>query len=49
MSDTGIHLEPHVEPGDDVDVASGSMIVASVPTGHAVQRRVVTTTVVPPR
>jgi acetyltransferase-like isoleucine patch superfamily enzyme len=46
---TGIHMEPHVEIGDDVQVASGSVIVASVPAGHAVKRRIVTTTVVPPR
>jgi acetyltransferase-like isoleucine patch superfamily enzyme len=46
---TGIHLEPHVELGDDVQVASGSVIVASVPKGHAVKRRVVTTAVVPRR
>jgi len=46
---TGIHVEPHVEIGDDVQVASGSVIVASVPAGHAVKRRVVTTTVVPRR
>ena len=46
---TGIHLEPYVELGDDVQVASGSVIVASVPTGHAVKRRVVTTAVVPQR
>ena len=46
---TGIHIEPHVKLGDDVEVASGSVIVASVPTGHAVKRRVVTTAVVPRR
>ena len=46
---TGIHLEPHVELGDDVQVASGSVIVASVPAGHAVKRRTVTTAVVPRR
>jgi len=46
---TGIHIEPHVEIGDDVQVASGSVIVASVPAGHAVKRRVVTTVVVPLR
>jgi acetyltransferase-like isoleucine patch superfamily enzyme len=46
---TGIHIEPHVEIGDDVQVASGSVIVASVPAGHAVKRRVVTTVVVPQR
>jgi acetyltransferase-like isoleucine patch superfamily enzyme len=46
---TGIHIEPHVEIGDDVQVASGSVIVASVPAGHAVKRRTVTTVVVPRR
>ena len=46
---TGIYVEPHVELGDDVQVASGSVIVASVPAGHVVKRRVVTTSVVPPR
>jgi acetyltransferase-like isoleucine patch superfamily enzyme len=46
---TGIHVEPHVEIGDDVQVASGSVIVASVPKGHAVKRRAVTTVVVPQR
>jgi acetyltransferase-like isoleucine patch superfamily enzyme len=46
---TGIYVEPHVELGDDVQVASGSVIVASVPPGHAVKRRVVTTSVVPLR
>ena len=45
---TGIHLEPHVELGDDVQVASGSVIVTSVPKGHAVKRRTVTTVIVPP-
>ena len=46
---TGIHVEPHVELGDDVQVASGSVIVASVPAGHVVKRRIVTTAVVPLR
>jgi len=46
---TGIYVEPHVEIGDDVQVASGSVIVASVPAGHAVKRRTVTTVVVPLR
>jgi acetyltransferase-like isoleucine patch superfamily enzyme len=46
---TGIHVEPNVEIGDDVQVASGSVIVASVPAGHAVKRRTVTTVVVPRR
>jgi acetyltransferase-like isoleucine patch superfamily enzyme len=46
---TGIFVEPHVEIGDDAQVASGSILVGSVPAGHAVKRRVVTTTVVPIR
>jgi acetyltransferase-like isoleucine patch superfamily enzyme len=46
---TGIQIEPYVKLGDDVQVASGSVIVASVPAGHVVKRRVVTTTVVPGR
>ncbi len=46
---TGIYVEPHVEIGDDVQVASGSVIVTSVPAGHAVKRRAVTTVVVPRR
>lgn len=46
---TGIFIEPHVELGDDVQVASGSVIVASVPPGHVVKRRVITTAVVPRR
>ena len=46
---TGIYIEPHVTLGDDVQVASGSVIVASVPKGHVVKRRVVTTAVVPGR
>jgi acetyltransferase-like isoleucine patch superfamily enzyme len=45
----GIHVEPYVELGDDVVIASGSVIVASVPAAHAVKRRVVTTAVVPRR
>jgi pyruvate/2-oxoglutarate dehydrogenase complex dihydrolipoamide acyltransferase (E2) component len=46
---TGIHLEPHVELGDDVQVASGSVIIASVSAGHIVKRRIVTTAIVPLR
>jgi acetyltransferase-like isoleucine patch superfamily enzyme len=46
---TGIFVEPHVEIGDGVQVASGAVIVTSVPAGHAVKRRVVTTTTVPIR
>jgi sugar O-acyltransferase (sialic acid O-acetyltransferase NeuD family) len=46
---TGIFIEPKVSLGAGVQVASGSVIVASVPAGHAVKTRVVTTTVVPLR
>src|SRR5262249_483989 len=46
---TGIYVEPYVELGDDVQVASGSVIVTSVSAGHVVKRRVVTTAVVPGR
>ena len=46
---TGIHIEPHIELGDDVQVASGAVITASVPKDHAVKRRVFTTTMVPRR
>ena len=45
----GIFVEPHLEIGDGAQVASGSVIVTSVPPGHAVKRRVVTTTTVPIR
>jgi acetyltransferase-like isoleucine patch superfamily enzyme len=46
---TGIFIEPHVEIGDGVQVASGAVIVTSVPAGHAVKRRITTTTTVPIR
>jgi acetyltransferase-like isoleucine patch superfamily enzyme len=46
---TGIYVEPHVQLGDDVQVASGSVIVDSVPADHAVKRRVFTIAVVPRR
>ena len=46
---TGIFIEPHVEIGAGVQVASGAVIVSSVPAGHAVKRRVATMTTVPIR
>ena len=46
---TGIFLEPGLELGDDVQVASGSVILRSVPADHAVKTKIVTTTVVPRR
>ncbi len=44
---TGIFIEPHVHLGDGVQVASGAIIVASVPADHAVKTKVMTTAVVP--
>ena len=46
---TGIFIEPHVEIGAGVQVASGAVIVTSVPAEHAVKRRVATMTTVPIR
>jgi acetyltransferase-like isoleucine patch superfamily enzyme len=46
---TGIFVEPHLEIGDGAQVASGAVIVTSVPAGHAVKRRIPTMTVVPIR
>jgi serine acetyltransferase len=45
----GIHLEPRVEIGDDVKIASGAVILRSVPAQHAVKTKIVTTAVVPLR
>jgi acetyltransferase-like isoleucine patch superfamily enzyme len=44
---TGIFIEPHVVLGAGVQVASGAVIVGSVPANHAVKTRAITTTVVP--
>ena len=46
---TGIFVEPHVEIGAGVQVASGAVIVSSVPAEHAIKRRVATMTTVPIR
>lgn len=46
---TGIFVEPKVELGDDVQIASGAVVLRSVPAGHAVKTKVVTTAVVPQR
>lgn len=46
---TGIFIEPHVTIGEGVQVASGAVIVSSVPSEHAVKRRIATTSVVPIR
>jgi sugar O-acyltransferase (sialic acid O-acetyltransferase NeuD family) len=46
---TGIFVEPHVTIGADTQIASGAVIVGSVPAGHAVKTKIVTTAVVPIR
>lgn len=46
---TGIYIEPDVTIGDDAAIASGAVIVSSVPAEHAVKTKIVTTTVVPLR
>jgi acetyltransferase-like isoleucine patch superfamily enzyme len=46
---TGIFIEPNLELGDNTQVASGAIILRSVPADHAVKTRVITTTVVPNR
>ena len=46
---TGIFVEPKLTLGEGAVVASGAVIVRSVPAGHAVKTKVVTTTVVPIR
>jgi acetyltransferase-like isoleucine patch superfamily enzyme len=46
---TGIFIEPGVELGAGVQVASGAVIVRSVPADHAVKTKIVTTVVVPRR
>jgi acetyltransferase-like isoleucine patch superfamily enzyme len=45
----GVLIEPKVEIGDDAVVASGAVIVKSVPAAHAVKVKIVTTAVVPVR
>ena len=46
---SGIVMEPDVVIGDDVMVASGAVLVTSVPAEHTVKTKIVTTTVVPQR
>jgi sugar O-acyltransferase (sialic acid O-acetyltransferase NeuD family) len=46
---TGIFVEPKLTLGEGAVVSSGAVIVRSVPAGHAVKTKVVTTTVVPIR
>jgi acetyltransferase-like isoleucine patch superfamily enzyme len=46
---TGIFIEPYVTIGAGVQVASGAVIVSSIPAEHVVKTKVVTTSVVPLR
>jgi sugar O-acyltransferase (sialic acid O-acetyltransferase NeuD family) len=46
---TGIFVEPHVTIGAGSLVASGAVIVGSIPPDHVVKTRIVTTSVVPIR
>lgn len=46
---TGIFIEPHVTLGAGVQVASGAVLVASIPAEHAVKTKIITTAVVPIR
>ena len=46
---TGVFVEPKLVLGEGALVASGAIIVTSVPAEHAVKTKVVTTTVVPKR
>ncbi len=46
---TGIFIQPHVELGDGVQVASGAIVLSSVPADHAIKTKLVTTSVVPLR
>lgn len=46
---TGIFIEPKVVVGAGAQIASGAVIVGSIPPDHAVKTKVVTTTVVPIR
>jgi sugar O-acyltransferase (sialic acid O-acetyltransferase NeuD family) len=46
---TGVFVEPHVHIGAGVQIASGAVIVGSIPADHAVKTKVITTSVVPLR
>ena len=46
---TGIFVEPHLEIADGAQVASGAVILSSVPPAHAVKRRISPMTTVPIR
>ncbi|MGO9898184.1 MAG: biotin/lipoyl-containing protein [Solirubrobacteraceae bacterium] len=44
---TGVFIEPYVKIGAGVQIASGAVIVGSIPADHVVKTRIVTTAVVP--
>jgi acetyltransferase-like isoleucine patch superfamily enzyme len=46
---TGIFVEPYLEIGDDVQIASGAIILKSIPPRHTVKTKVITTTILPLR
>ncbi len=46
---TGVFVEPHVHIGAGAQIASGAIIVGSIPADHAVKTKVITTSVVPLR
>jgi acetyltransferase-like isoleucine patch superfamily enzyme len=46
---TGVFVEPYAKIGAGVQVASGAVILGSIPPEHAVKTKIVTTTVVPLR
>ncbi len=46
---TGVFIEPGLELGEGAMIASGAIIVRSVPAHHAVKTKIVTTTTVPIR
>ncbi|MBW8873581.1 MAG: bifunctional N-acetylglucosamine-1-phosphate uridyltransferase/glucosamine-1-phosphate acetyltransferase [Acidobacteria bacterium] len=46
---TGIFIEPYLKIGDDVQIASGAVILQSVPAGHTLKLRIGHTVLVPPK
>jgi len=43
----GIFIQPHLDIGSGVQIASGSIIVQNIPPDHAVKTKTVSTTIVP--
>jgi acetyltransferase-like isoleucine patch superfamily enzyme len=46
---TGVFIEPYVKVGAGAQIASGAIIVGSIPADHAVKTKIITTAVVPLR